>query len=736
MPMQTKWIQDLRKDVGGGLVSAALAIPLSLGFGMFVFVTLGDQYFAHGAVAGLISAFVAGAVCILLGDRSAIIYAPRITTTFFLGLLLASLVHSADPDLQSAPASFKLLVLFSIIMLGGLFQALFGLLRLGTLIKFAPHPVMAGFQNMAAALLFLVQLGNVLGYDHNVRFTRALGEIAAAKPLSVVVAVITFAATWHARRITTKVPPLLIGLVIGLMAYYGLALAGLSSALGPVMGLPDAAIARPAPYYEIADPAIVQHLAGLARTIVPGALALAIIAAIDAMLCAKLASRPGDPRRDSNRMLVRLGLANAASAAVGGITTGINIGPSVANRAFGGHSWISVAVNAAVLLVTVLFLVPAISYLPRAVLSALIMVVAVQHIDPWSKQAAVRLFGARTAQKGALALDLGVALVVSILSITVDIVTAVFLGLVLAVSLFVLRMSRSSIRRRYRCDTVRSRKARGSEDMAILEKDGASILAIELQGALFFGSAERLAQDIDAETAQAAQWVILDLRRVTEIDSTGVRILADIDADLTRRGIKLMLVVGDNSENGERLAELPTRRLPDVDRAIEWAEDDLLKSKTDAREAEDASAVELPLEQVSLLRQFTPDQIALLRPYFQHAVWPAGSTIFKEGDPGSHLFFVTRGRASVRLLSPGRNIRLATFAPGSVFGELALLDQGPRSATVTADEEVTTWALSEDSFKALQAEEPGIAIQILAALGRELSGRLRRANMTIHQLEA
>jgi CRP-like cAMP-binding protein len=86
-------------------------------------------------------------------------------------------------------------------------------------------------------------------------------------------------------------------------------------------------------------------------------------------------------------------------------------------------------------------------------------------------------------------------------------------------------------------------------------------------------------------------------------------------------------------------------------------------------------------------------------------------------------------------MSKDRNIRLATFAAGSMFGELALLDKGPRSATVTVDEEMTTWALSEDNFKILQTKEPDIAIQILEALGQELSGRLRQANLTIHQLE-
>src|ERR1700731_3245701 len=82
-----------RNEIFAGLVSSAIAIPLGMAFGMFAFVTLGDAYFAYGAMAGLISAVIAGFVCVLLGDRSTRIYAPRITTTFFLGLLLFSLLH-------------------------------------------------------------------------------------------------------------------------------------------------------------------------------------------------------------------------------------------------------------------------------------------------------------------------------------------------------------------------------------------------------------------------------------------------------------------------------------------------------------------------------------------------------------------------------------------------------------------------------------------------------------------
>src|SRR5437764_5536249 len=222
-----------RSDIVAGLVSSAVAIPLSMAYGMFAFVSLGDEYFAYGAMAGLFSTVIAAFVCVLIGDRSTRIYAPRITTTFFLGLLLHSLLertHTIDgePDVAAT-----LLVFFATILLAGLLQALFGLLRLGSLIKFAPHPVMAGFQNMAAVLLFLVQLGNVLGFDRNVRFSQVFSALGEARPLSLFVAILTIAVMWNARRLTTKVPPLLLGLGCGLLDYYGLALSGLGVWLGP-----------------------------------------------------------------------------------------------------------------------------------------------------------------------------------------------------------------------------------------------------------------------------------------------------------------------------------------------------------------------------------------------------------------------------------------------------------------------------------------------------------------------
>ena len=261
-----------RTDIVAGLVSSTIAIPLAMAFGMFAFVTLGDDYFAYGAMAGLISAVIAGFVCVLLGDRSTRVYAPRVTTTFFLGLLLYSLLNNGA-SATDVPAT--LLVFFAIVLLGGLFQALFGLMRLGSLIKFAPHPVMAGFQNMAAVLLFLVQLGNVLGYERNIRFTRVFGVLGEARPLSVLVAALTFAAMWNARRITTKVPPVLVGLGCGILVYYGLALSGVGGMLGPIIGPPTASAAMRNVLVDFSGLAMAAPLERSWSVILSSALALA-----------------------------------------------------------------------------------------------------------------------------------------------------------------------------------------------------------------------------------------------------------------------------------------------------------------------------------------------------------------------------------------------------------------------------------------------------------------------------
>lgn len=725
----------LRHDLIGGLVSAAIAVPLAIGFGMFAFVALGDAYFAYGALAGLYSAIVVSIAVVLLGDRTTTVYVPRVTTTFFLGGLLYQLVHSDLDVVRSGGHHLIVVAFFSIILLGGLFQALFGVVRLGSVLRYTPHPVMAGLQNAAAALLFLVQLGNVSGFEHHVPFTALFAHLSEIKPLSLVVAAVTFLATWKAKALTTKIPPLILGLATGTAFYFALVALGLGALLGPVIG-PLAAPESTAPLKNIGDAGLGGALIALAPLIVSGALALAIIASLDTLLCAKLAAAPGAPKVDGDKLLMRLGVGNALSAIAGGITNGINIGATVANRVFGARTALAVLINAAALAVVAFGLFSVVSYLPRVVLSATIMVIAVQHFDPWSIDLLHRIRTRASRHRGSMLLDLAVVILVAGLSVTIDIVRAVFIGLFIAAVLFVLRMSRSNIRRVYRCDTVHSRKARAPKKAMQLEQQGRSILVLELQGALFFGSAETLSGEIE-KISTDARFIILDLRRVTEIDATGAQIIAEIAAALAKSKRQLVLAIARESESATRLAEagvldtLEGRVLEDVDRAIEWAEEAVLRADGDA-----PADAELSLWQVGILAQFTKAEMTALVAHSRLATYPEGTEIFREGDHGEELFILLQGQTSVWLRQPQGEIRLATIAPGTVFGELALLDAGPRSATVRADNDVVCQVVTRADFEAMAAREPATAIKLLSGLGRELSTRLRRANRTIHQLES
>jgi SulP family sulfate permease len=538
--------------------------------------------------------------------------------------------------------------------------------------------------------------------------------------------------------ITTKIPPLLVGLGVGIGLYFFLVLMGFRTGLGPLIGSPDL-VESPSLHIIFPNLTEIKGLGDLWPLIVGGAFALALVAAIDALLCAKLVSAPGETKVDSDRLLMRLGAANVLSSCVGGITAGINIGPSLTNRAFGGTTSLSALINAGILLLACTVLFPMLSYMPRVVLSATIMVVAVQHVDPWTVDLIHRIRSTPLSQRRLMLLDLFVVAIVALLSVTINIVLAVFLGLAIAILLFLVRMSRSNIRRRYSCDKIHSRKARTPEELVLLEKGGSEILVLELQGVLFFGSAEMLSDDVERASKTGIRTVILDLRRVTEIDVTGARILADIHASLARTNRQIALALSKDTETAARLTEVgiieavgAARVFEDIDRAMEWAEDDLIRSKDWVVKSDP-----LPLARVDLFATLSPEEFKILEQYTTVRPYPRGTTIFHEGEPGKELFLLTSGRVSAYLNPPsGGEIRLATFAPGTAFGELAILDAGPRSATVVADDDVVCHVISESHLSALAKDAPGLIIKLLSGLGRELSQRLRRANATIHQLEA
>jgi len=446
-------------------------------------------------------------------------------------------------------------------------------------------------------------------------------------------------------------------------------------------------------------------------------------------------------REDHNLSLVRLGLGNLVAAAFGGISSAISLTSSQANYNSGGRTNYSVLLSSVLILAAVLFCAQLIALIPKVVVAGMLFVTAWRLFDRWTAQLVKRLVAAGPRNRASLLLDLLVIVLVTLVAVFASLVTAVAIGMLVSVFSFLFRMSRSVIRRSARGDVLRSRKTRAPRLMQLLAEQGQRIVVFELEGAVFFGTAEKLIHQIEKAVTDGATLAIVDLKRVTDIDSTGVRFLIQANDAMVKQGKFLLLSsVEEHSRLGQFLRDMGAiaaltkgRVFVDNDLALEWAEDQLILSELGKVEPD----AEFPFGQLDLFTGMSAAEIELIKGMLERRTYAKEEIVFDEGSPGQQLFVIARGEASVRIRPAGatRDIRLVTFSPGTVFGEVALLDTEVRSATVQADEVLVCYVLEQAVFQQLAVAHPGIAVTLLRNLGRELSNRLRRANRVIYQMD-
>lgn len=718
-------MSTIRGDVAGGLTAAVLSIPASIGYGVLALHGLGDQYVAHAILAGLFGATLVPLAALSLGSRSATIYAPRSILALLLGSVVLQTIVPAARAGNGWSVQQTLTVLFLVILLAGVFQALFGALGVGTLIKYIPAPVMAGFQNAVALLILVAQI-----------------DTLAAQPLGLAVGLGTALVIWRTRVWSSRIPPVIAGLLAGTGAYYALALLGFGSGLGRALGPIPQVIPSPAYLVGFLRLPDQPELWPALPALVGAALSLAVVASLDILLCAKTLDGVTGRKGESSQELLRLGLANVVASCFGSLLSGINLGSSTANHRAGGRTALSALVAALTVLAVALFGGPLIALLPRVVVAGTLVVVAVELVDRWSVRLLRDLVTRRTADWRMPAVDLGVVVLVATVTIALNLMAAVAVGVALAVASFLLRMSRSVVRRSYRGDVVRSHRTRAPALMEALTREGRRLVVFELDGPIFFGTAEDLANRVEAILREDVLVVILDLRRVNDVDSTGGRIVAQV-CDRVRREKKHLLLSHPEAHPrvaralrgfGVHAAVGAAAIFPDTDAALERGEDLLIE----ALRVEAAEGDELPVGRLPAFEGLTPDECAIAAGLLVRRHYRAGEAVIKEGNQDRSLFLIARGTASVKIDLPGpaRSKRLATFSAGTVFGEVALLDKQPRSATVTADADLICYELSEDGFDTLTSTHPRIAIHLLMNIGAELSRRLRRSTATVSQLES
>src|SRR5262249_39825155 len=196
---------------------------------------LGGAYVAPALLAGLYSAVAVSVVVLALGQWMPVNFAPRsIITVLFAATVADTIVPAVRQDPANVDRTLALVIL--IVVSGGVFQALFGLLRLGDVIRYIPSPVMSGFQNAVALLLLVAQVNALLGLPRSVSLRRIPWHAAQIQPLTLGVGVVTILAIAYGPRVVRRVPAPIAGLAAGTVLYHALRLLGFGTQLGPTLG--------------------------------------------------------------------------------------------------------------------------------------------------------------------------------------------------------------------------------------------------------------------------------------------------------------------------------------------------------------------------------------------------------------------------------------------------------------------------------------------------------------------
>jgi len=296
--------------------------------------------------------------------------------------------------------------------------------------------------------------------------------------------------------------------------------------------------------------------------------------------------------------------------------------------------------------------------------------------------------------------------------------------------------ARSALRRTYRGDTVRSKRTWGPAQRELLDSRGAAIVVIEVAGDQSFASAELLARTVRQDPLPAA-WCILDLLRVTGIDTASSSLLAALVADLATEGVGVAIVepAAPTARGAARELGDTVQRFGAAESALEWAESQLL---LDCGIQDRLPDQLVPFGDQELMRDLPADVVAAIEARTVTKVFTPGAIVFDEGAEPDGLYFLSAGEVTVdiRVLKPAGRRRLSTIGAGSSFGELALVDGRTRSARVVAIEPVMCHVLSTDAFADLLATAPASYAYLTLAIARNLSLRLRYSTAEVAAFEA
>ena len=720
-------------DFSGGATAALAALPVELVYGLFAVAPLGAAYANHGLRAALWGCILGGVLGLLLRTTGGMLTGSRPASGLILGTLAVSLLQHVDVQASADPAGLVFVLLLLCTALAGVFQCLFGLARVGRALKYVPYPVIAGLMCGVGLLMVLAALRPALGIAYGTPWRDALD---VWHPFSILVFAVTLLLCFVVPRASKRVPSTVVAMLVGMLAHHGLVLLAGVHSLGATSGSVDGLL----PAFSIWQSVFSQGAASLfgwLPTLAPYALAIAAFASLETLLCLAAIESSTHVRTDGDRELRGQGLANLVSGVLGATPSIGNLSRVMINLSAGGHSALSGLVHAGVLAVIVVLAGNWMGLVPSAVTAAILVFYAISMVDDGVRRLVVQVLTQRTqlarAQYRLLLANLAVVVLVALVAVLGDMMKAVGVGVAAAMFLFVRSSMKPVIRRVSNAQHHRSLKVRALEDMQLLEDGGRQIGVIEVEGPLFFGTADRVAREIE-NVAETSASLILDLKRVSDVDPTGARTLIQVARKMQARQ-RVLFLSGANQRverflraMGLEMVIPPDHWHHDLDTALEILEDALL-----AKHGVTTERAVVHLSQTGLASGLTESQSNVLESYLSKRLFESAGSVFRNGDVGESLFVATGSVVDILLtLQSGKQKRVASFAPGVVFGEMALLEGKPRSADAVVQGPSTVWELTRDSLAEIEFKHPEIARRVLLNLSRSLAERLR---MTTAELQ-
>jgi len=700
-----------------------VALPAAIAFGVTIYATIGGHYAAYGAIAGILGVAAIGLVASLLGGTNRLISAPSAPAAAVLSAFaLEYIAQDVAPDLV-----FYMLMVIA--FLAGLFQIIFGAVGLGRLIKYMPFPVVSGYLSGVGLYIIAVQTPIFLGLPQGVHFYEALQIPTIWQWQSIVVGIGTIATMMIAERYLKLIPAVIAALVGGSSIYF------ISAMFDPQLLVAN----NPFVIGELGGNGgidFLQTLSGrfdmlqnfrwseLSILFFP-ALTLAALLSIDTLKTCVILDSMTHSFHDSNRELIAQGSGNIVSALIGGMPGSGTMGATMVNISSGAQTRLSGFIEGSMAVIAFLLFATFIAWIPVASLAAILMIIGFRMIDKHS----IKLLRTRKTS-----LDFIIIIAVAVTALFVSLIAAAGVGLLLAIVLYIGQQIGASVIYRHQDGTeVRSRIIRSKEENNILNENGKAFSLYELHGSLFFGTANQLYSMLQ-EDLRHKKYIIMDMKRVQTVDLTAAHILLQIKDILhDKQGYLLLcrlphkLPSGDDLESYFNQVGLlkhlsPIKVFDDLDDAVEWAENKIIKNSL----IEEKKERLLSLSEFDLFRGRKEETLAEIESLVESRSYKKGDTIYSEGDGTGEIFLIRRGVVRIMLpFSDRKSVHLSTLGQNNFFGEFSFLEGAPHYTDVIAASDTELYVISREAFELFSIHHKKGAYLFMQSLATVLAERLK-----------